>query len=275
MGAVSEALRSAAEAAGARIHTDATVERILVDESDRTAAGVLVDDGRELRARVVLSNADPVRTAALAGLPAPQGWRQDGPVVKVMVLLDGLPDFPAWPGPEPWQGTIDIGFTMRGARRRRGRRPRRAARPAAVDRGRVPDRGRPRPRAAGAPRALAVLPVLSRPTPTPRRRPTSRSRASPRPARGCPTASWTASRSGPRELEARFGLTGGHIFHGEMLARQLLERRLAPRRFGGVEGLYLAGSGAHPGGAVTGAPGYLAARAVLEDRGGGRAAFYP
>jgi phytoene dehydrogenase-like protein len=72
---------------------------------------------------------------------------------------------------------------------------------------------------------------------------------------------------GPRELESRFGMTGGHIFHGEMLGDQLLERRFAPRRFAGVEGLYLAGSGAHPGGAVTGAPGHLAARAVLEDRG--------
>ena len=70
---------------------------------------------------------------------------------------------------------------------------------------------------------------------------------------------------GPRELEARFGITGGHIFHGEMLGSQLLERRFGARRFGGVEGLYLCGSGAHPGGAVTGAPGYLAARALLED----------
>ena len=71
---------------------------------------------------------------------------------------------------------------------------------------------------------------------------------------------------GPAELEKRFGLTGGHIFHGEMLGDQLLERRFAARRFGGVEHLYLAGSGAHPGGAVTGAPGYLAARALLQDR---------
>jgi phytoene dehydrogenase-like protein len=70
---------------------------------------------------------------------------------------------------------------------------------------------------------------------------------------------------GPRELEERFGLTGGHIFHGEMLPGQLLEDRHQARRFGGVERLYLAGAGAHPGGAVTGAPGYLAARAVLED----------
>ena len=71
---------------------------------------------------------------------------------------------------------------------------------------------------------------------------------------------------GPRQLEERFGITGGHIFHGEMLPGQLLEQRPDRRRFGGIEGLYLAGSGAHPGGAVTGAPGLLAARAVLEDR---------
>jgi phytoene dehydrogenase-like protein len=71
---------------------------------------------------------------------------------------------------------------------------------------------------------------------------------------------------GPAELEQRFGITGGHIFHGEMLPGQLLEQRPGARRFGGVDGLYLAGSGAHPGGAVTGAPGLLAARAVLEDR---------
>ena len=70
---------------------------------------------------------------------------------------------------------------------------------------------------------------------------------------------------GPAQLEERFGITGGHIFHGEMLPGQLLEDRPRPRRFGGIEGLYLAGSGAHPGGAVTGAPGWLAAQAVLED----------
>jgi phytoene dehydrogenase-like protein len=50
-----------------------------------------------------------------------------------------------------------------------------------------------------------------------------------------------------------------------MLPGQLLESRPDRRCFGGVEGLYLGGSGAHPGGAVTGAPGYLAARAVIED----------
>ncbi len=72
---------------------------------------------------------------------------------------------------------------------------------------------------------------------------------------------------GPQQLEARFGITGGHIFHGEMLPGQLFEARIDRRAFGEIEGLYLAGSGAHPGGAVTGAPGLLAARALLEDLG--------
>jgi phytoene dehydrogenase-like protein len=72
---------------------------------------------------------------------------------------------------------------------------------------------------------------------------------------------------GPRQLEERFGLAGGHIFHGEMLPGQLFEDRYASDRFEGINGLYLAGSGAHPGGAVTGAPGYLAAKAVVADHG--------
>ncbi len=159
MGAVTGALRAAAEAAGARVRTGAPVDRVLIDEDGR-AAGVVLEGGEEVTARVVLSNADPLRTAALAGVPAPDGWRQDGPTVKVMVLLDGLPDFPAWPGPEPWAGTIDIGFTLDDLAAAAGdaRAGRPAARPwiEAV----VPDRVGPDARAGGPPRRVAVLPVL-------------------------------------------------------------------------------------------------------------------
>ncbi|HXS44566.1 MAG TPA: NAD(P)/FAD-dependent oxidoreductase [Solirubrobacteraceae bacterium] len=265
MGAVTRALRAAAEAAGARVHTDAPVERILVDEAERTVAGVVGEDGRELRAPVVLSNADPLRTAALAGLPRPQGWRQDGPTVKVMLLLDGLPDFPAWPGAEPWQGTVDIGFTMADL----------AAAAAAARAGELP--ARPWIEAACqtaadptlAPVGRHVLSLFCQCFAPDVDADAAADAAIAHFARACPgLPDRIVDRLalGPRELEARFGLTGGHIFHGEMLGEQLLERRFGPRRFGGVEGLYLAGSGAHPGGAVTGAPGYLAARAVLEDR---------
>lgn len=70
----------------------------------------------------------------------------------------------------------------------------------------------------------------------------------------------------PRDLEARFALTGGHIFHGDLLAPNLWNRRPADGFSGAktpIAGLYLCGSGAHPGGCVYGAPGYNAAQVVL------------
>jgi phytoene dehydrogenase-like protein len=73
---------------------------------------------------------------------------------------------------------------------------------------------------------------------------------------------------GPPDLEARFGITGGNIFHGEILPDWLFERRPAHpwhRYRLPIPGFYLCGSGAHPGGGVCGAPGRNAARAVLED----------
>jgi phytoene dehydrogenase-like protein len=214
----------------------------------------------------VLSNADPVRTARLAGLPAPDGWATAGPTVKVMVLLDGLPDFPAWPGAEPWAGTIDVGFTLgdlaAAAADARAGRP--AARPwieAACQTAADPTL---------APPGRHVLSLFCQCFPPGVDAEAAADSAIARFAEVCPgLPDRVVDRLalGPRELEARFGLTGGHIFHGEMLGDQLLEKRFGPRAFGGIEGLYLCGSGAHPGGAVTGAPGYLAARAVLEDIG--------
>ncbi len=73
---------------------------------------------------------------------------------------------------------------------------------------------------------------------------------------------------GPRDLEARFGLVGGDIFHGRLTLDQLFSARPvlghADYRMP-VPGLYLCGSGAHPGGGVTGAPGHNAAKAVVRD----------
>jgi phytoene dehydrogenase-like protein len=65
------------------------------------------------------------------------------------------------------------------------------------------------------------------------------------------------------DLERRFGLSGGHIFHGELLPGQIFEHRFSTCT--PLRGLYLCGSGAHPGGCVTGSPGLRAARAVLAD----------
>jgi len=268
MGAVTAALRSAAEAAGATVRVDAPVERILIDELHNRADGVLLESGEEVRAKVVLSNADPVTTARIAGLPRPPGWEQSGPVVKVMVLLDGLPDFPSWDGRDrltPWAGTIDVGFTMADLE---------AAAADARD-------GSP----AAAPWIEAACQTAADPTLAPDGRhvlslfcqcfppdvdaDVAADLAIARFAEICPAFPdriLDRLALGPRELEARFGIAGGHIFHGEMLGSQILEGRFPARSFGDVDGLYLAGSGAHPGGAVTGAPGFLAAEAVLEDR---------
>jgi phytoene dehydrogenase-like protein len=73
----------------------------------------------------------------------------------------------------------------------------------------------------------------------------------------------------PLDLERRFGLIGGDIFHGKMGLDQLFSARpmigAADYRMP-IAGLYLCGSGAHPGGGVTGAPGHNAAKAILADR---------
>lgn len=262
MGAVTAALRAAAEAAGARVHVSAPVERVLVE--DGRAAGLVLEGGREVRARAVLSNADPLRTADLASVPRPDGWRQAGPVVKVMLLLDGLPDFPSWPGEEPWHGAIDIGYTLADLAAAAG--DARAGRPAA----------RPWIEAACqtaadptlAPAGRHVVSLFCQCFPPDADPDAAADAAIAHFAEACPELPdriVDRLALGPRQLEGRFGITGGHIFHGEMLPGQLLESRPGPRRFGGVEDLYLAGSGAHPGGAVTGAPGYLAAAAVLDD----------
>ena len=73
----------------------------------------------------------------------------------------------------------------------------------------------------------------------------------------------------PVDLERKFGLTGGDIFHGHMSLDQLYAARpmlghgdyRAP-----IAGLYMCGSGTHPGGGVTGAPGHNAAHEILRDR---------
>jgi phytoene dehydrogenase-like protein len=262
MGAVTAALRAAAEAAGAKVTLDAEVVGVPVEEG--RATGVVLADGRELPARAVVSGADPVRTARLAGAPPPAGWRQAGPVVKVMLLLDHLPDFPSWPGHEPWRGAIDIGYDLEDLSQAAG--DARAGRPAAAPWIEAACQTASDPTLA--PPGRHVLSLFCQCFPPDADADAAADAAIDRFALTCPglpDAIEDRIALGPRELERRFGLTGGHIFHGEMLPGQLLEDRPGPRRFAGIERLYLAGSGAHPGGAVTGAPGYLAARAVVDD----------
>jgi phytoene dehydrogenase-like protein len=73
----------------------------------------------------------------------------------------------------------------------------------------------------------------------------------------------------PKDLEDTFGITEGNIFHGDINMEQLFFMRPVPgwsQYRSPIEGLYLCGAGTHPGGGVTGAPGYNAARQILKDR---------
>ncbi len=73
----------------------------------------------------------------------------------------------------------------------------------------------------------------------------------------------------PLDLERTFGLTGGNIFHGEMSLDQMFALRPTPecaQYRTPIAGLYLCGAGTHPGGGVTGLPGYNAAREILRDQ---------
>jgi phytoene dehydrogenase-like protein len=72
----------------------------------------------------------------------------------------------------------------------------------------------------------------------------------------------------PLDLEATYGLPEGNPSHGEMTLDQFFHMRPIPgyaRYRSPVGGLYLCGAGCHPGGGVTGIPGYNAARAILAD----------
>src|SRR5262249_17547497 len=77
----------------------------------------------------------------------------------------------------------------------------------------------------------------------------------------------------PLDLERTFGLVGGDIFHGQLSLDQMFSARpmLGHGNYRGpLPGLYMCGSGTHPGGGVTGAPGHNAAREILADFRRGR-----
>ena len=82
------------------------------------------------------------------------------------------------------------------------------------------------------------------------------------------TCSTPASVRTPKELEDEVGLTEGNIFQGELTLDQLMFNRPIPgyaRYRTPIDGMYMCGVGAHPGGGVNGIPGHNAAREILKD----------
>jgi phytoene dehydrogenase-like protein len=285
MGAISESLAARARSLGARVETSAPVARISVANGE--VRGVVLEDGRELQADLVVANTDPKRTFLdlVAAEAVPSDFRAQveeldyrGTMARVHVAVDGIPRFASCQEePDP----ALLGWTVLGAQRARfdqawrdqqdGVLPEKLAVEFTTQT--VHD-----PTLAPHGRHLITTGVLQLPF-APRDstwddlRPKLEKRVISTLSEymlGLEETIVAVRTITPLDLERDYGLTGGNLFHGAMNSSQLFAARPLPGCASGrtpIAGLYLCGSGIHPGGGVTGAPGYNAARAALIDLG--------
>jgi len=283
MGAVSNAIADSARAKGVEIRMNAAVAHIRV-ESGR-ARSVVLENGDELKAGIIASNLTPQQTFLNLvdenDLPAEfvaalRRYRSEGTSCKINLALSGLPSFRALPGAPAAQhrATMHICPSIEYVER-------------AWDDAKY---GRP----SQSPLLELTVPTMYDPSLAPAGRHIMGIflQYAPYTLRD---ATWDELREPfanrvfdlieeyapgfrslivesqvltPLDLERRFGLTGGNIFHGEMSLDQMFVMRPLPgyaRYRTPIRGLYLCGSGTHPGGGVMGAPGYNAAREILKD----------
>jgi phytoene dehydrogenase-like protein len=277
MGMVSFYFCDAAREAGAIVAAGVGVARILPGE------GVLLESGERITAKVVVSNADPVRTLRMLDASADVAWAErvrsvpiEGCTVKLNVLLRELPNFTARSGvQEPHHyGQINAPLTKTEWK----------ASYAAARAGRLPEQlwcelyFQSVHDASVVPAGLHTMSVFAQYVPY-----------------AFATGSWDDHRNealalalhsigrfcsnlqeavvdaqvlGPPDIEQKVGLTGGHIFQGECLPAYMWSNRLTART--PMKGVYLCGACTHPGGSVIGINGRNAAMAVLRDLGTSR-----
>ncbi len=278
MGSVSRALAEAAVSYGAEIYPDAAVERITLDDNSHAIG---VEAGIAVRANAVISNAHPRTTfrelldSSLLDAPFIEklnAWKTIGPSLKLNLALGELPNFSCRPGTNAQphhRATIHVAPSIDYLQK-------------AYDDARTSGESeepliecflQTPTDASLAPAGKHILSIFAQYFPYDRAGGWSTAKREAaadtivatlaRHAPNLPSAIEHRQVLAPPDLEARFGLIGGHIFHGELLPGQIYEDRFATRT--PVRGLYLCGSGAHPGGCVSGFPGKRAATAVLAD----------
>jgi phytoene dehydrogenase-like protein len=281
-GAATHAMAEAAVEAGAEIRTGAAVDRVLI--KDGAARGVVLADGTELSASAVISGVDPRRT--FLGLIDPmdldpgfvtriRNYRVPGTAAKVNVALRGLPAF---------RGLADTSAALL-----RGRvivAPGVDYLERAFDASKYGE-------ISEAPYLDITFPSVADPTIAPSGRHVMSVYMQYAPYRLRDGAAWSESRRAlenvvlrtldehapgtsalvehlqvltPADFEETFGLSGGHIFHGELSLDQLFTMRptLGWGQYASpVTNLYLCGTGTHPGHGLTGGSGQNAAREIL------------
>lgn len=284
MGAITQAMAAECRARGVHIRTRAPIRQVLIEAG--AAVGLELEDGETVRAPVVVSNADPKRTflnlLAPDQIPADfrkaiDGIRMAGPSAKVNFVLDAEPQVRAFAGAglsESERALFTLVPSLSDAescydQAKAGQLPDRlwvdCVLASNVDKSLCPE-GRhvltcfvqfvPYALSEGHwetrrdELADQVETIIEKYAPGFKQSVVAR-------------RAWT-----PWDLEQTFGITEGNIFHGDISLEQLFFMRpvtgsahyRAP-----VAGMYLCGAGTHPGGGVTGAPGYNAAQAIMQD----------
>lgn len=286
MGSVGEAMERSIRAAGVTVRTDCAVTQITADAAGRVT-GVVLDDGREFEAPIVLSNLNPKTTLLDLVEPANvdaalrerlQRRKMDGGAFKLALALDGIPRFAAAPSDQV-RGYAACQFRIAPSMDYLDR---------AYDDYKY---GRP----SRQPELWGLTPSVMDPSMAPPGRHLMSVNAWYAPYH-LRDGDWAQERDAfarrcidtlaefipnireiitdircfsPRDLEREFGLVEGNQIHGDMGPGGMFSFRPVPgvaRYRTPVAGLYLCGSGAWPGGFVTGVPGHNAAQTALRDR---------
>jgi phytoene dehydrogenase-like protein len=285
MGAVADACRRSAEELGATVRTNARVQQVLIRNGE--AEGVVLDNGEELRAPVVVTACHPkvtfLKQIDRKELPPEfvrdiENWKCRSGVVKINLALAELPNFKVKPengGDEHLTGSVELclstDYAETAFQEARSGIP--ATRPF-VD-GVIPtlfDK-------TLAPAGKHIFSMFTQYVPHQWSEAPYREELEAYADRviDCYTELAPNLKGsilhrqviGPYDMEQELGLIGGNIFHGELSVDQLFHMRPAPGYADfrtPIHGLYQASSACHAGGGVCGVPAYLAVKQILSDR---------